>query len=319
MSFWENKNVVVTGGAGFVGSHLVEQLIKLNASVKVVDDLSHGSNRVTGVPIIVRDVGNPEALVDIFHTADVVFNLAAFVAGVIYNQAHQLEMFERNARLQTVPVLVADQVQVPHFLQVSSVCVYAPEHNHPAQEENGLLSEPVQANNGYSWSKRIGEKAVQWSDLPHAVIVRPSNIYGPRDYYDERAHVIPALIKKVRSKDPTIKLYGNGNEIREFIYVDDVARGMIAAIEHGAHKEVYNLGASERTSMRDLALLIAEILHIDKEIEILGGSGGDPERWSDCSKAHSALGNWKATMSMREGLIRTISNYINETIATNAA
>lgn len=309
MSFWENKKVVVTGGAGFVGSHLTELLLQAGARVTVIDNLSHGMNRIHGAQLVRANVEDQKSLLPLFNNIDVVFNLAAYVAGVIYNQNNQLEMFEKNVQLQVTPVKVASMQKVPYFLQTSSVCVYAPEYNHPAKEENGLLGEPVQANNAYSWSKRIGEMAVQWSDLPHAVVVRPSNIYGPRDYFDERAHVIPALIRKILNPDePIIKLFGSGQEIREFIYVEDIAQGMLRAIEHGAHKQVYNIGSPTRISMKDLAQLIASIAGVEKEIEILGGNGGDPERWSDCTKATTAF-NWQAETTLSEGLEKTIRWY----------
>jgi len=111
---------------------------------------------------------------------------------VEYNQNNQLEMYTMNTALQTVPVMVCERNGVPNFLQTSSVCVYGETAQYPAVE-TFLGSSPVGANLGYSLAKRAGEKAIELSGIKHAVIVRPTNIFGIFDYYDERAHVIPAL------------------------------------------------------------------------------------------------------------------------------
>lgn len=308
--FYTGKRVVVTGGAGMVGSALVRELVALGADVLVQDDFSRGSTYIKGATYIRTDAGNETACRNALKGADALFNLAAWVAGVAYNQGHHGEMFARNVRLQTAPILAAAALGVPHVLQVSSVCVYAPEHNHPAQEAYGHAGEPHPANSGYAWSKRMGERAVAWAGLSHAVIVRPSNIYGPRDYFDERAHVIPALIKKALD-DETIRVNGSGHERREFIYVDDVARGMLVALERGQHGAAYNLGTDGETcvSIRWLLSLIQDATGTrDKNVQFASDyDPGDPARRSDCA-AIRALG-WQHEVSLTEGLRRTVEWY----------
>jgi nucleoside-diphosphate-sugar epimerase len=319
-SFWQGKRVVVTGGAGFLGSHLCPLLFQAGAHVLILDDWSRGNNLKEGESSFVQDdAGEIENCLDAFRGAEVVFNLAASVAGVLYNQSHQLEMFERNMRLQTAPVIAAERAGVSHFLQVSSVCVYAPDHQTPAFEGRGQWDEPVDANVGYSWSKRMGERAALWSSLPHGVIVRPSNMYGPRDYFDDRAHVIPALIRKCLFDD-IIRVHGTGREVREFLYVEDCARGMLAAVEHGQHGEVYNLGTNGRTKI-DMATLVMYIQKetgtLDKPVEYIGGDGGDAARWSNCDKAERDLG-WTYETDLTEGLRRTVEWYQAEGMAASA-
>lgn len=311
MSFWKNKNIVVTGGAGFIGSHLVDLLFKAGSHVVVVDDLSAEKRKIDHVPILTIDAGDPFAMSKVLvkNNIDVVFNLAAFVAGVLYNRKNHMEMFERNMRLQIVPAEASALAQVPHFLQVSSVCVYGEGYTHDAREKLGRDGEPGAANNGYAWAKRMGERALSWLDLNHAVIVRPSNMYGPYDDFGPRGHVIPALIKKCLNDDHELVLHGSGDEVREFLYADDAARGMMAAVEHGRHGELYNLGSTEHISMLNLAKLIRKHLgRTEKSIRVIGDDGGDRYRSSNLTKTTNQLG-WKATTSLDDGLRSTIEWY----------
>jgi len=315
MSFYRGKRVVVTGGIGFLGSHLVQALLDRGASVEALDNGSRRGSIVDVPANIVGDADDFDTCRRAFGGAFAVFNLAASVAGVLYNQSHNLEMFERNIRLQTMPVLAAKEADVPHFLQVSSVCVYAPEHAEGATEENGQRGDPVAANNGYAWAKRMGERAALWAGLSHAVIVRPSNMYGPRDHFDDRAHVIPALIRKCLDQD-VIRVHGTGKEIREFLYVEDCAQGMLSALEHGGRGGVYNLGTHglTMTSISDLVTIIQRLTNTEhKPVEFTGGYSGDEARWSNCSLASAVLG-WQHSIGLVEGLRRTVEWYMREMV-----
>jgi len=317
---WKNKPVVVTGGAGMVGSQLVEELVLAGAEVIVADDFSRGMIRVPGatyiVPSNVSDYRFCEWLFQGQGRRDnkvfAVFNLAAKVAGVIHNQKNHLDMFHSNVALQTVPLMAAEEVGVEHFLQVSSVCVYAEEHQSPCLESNGIKEEPHLANYGYAWSKRIGEKMLQVADIPHAVIVRPSNIFGPHDYFDELAHVIPALIKRT-ILDDEVMLYGDPSATREFIYSRDVAKGMMKALERGYDKRVYNLGCNGENvvTILELAELIQSVMGVRRLIHRLEDeplSSGDMRRYSDSSLAHKEL-NWKHETTLEDGLRAVIDWY----------
>lgn len=308
--FWTDRRVVVTGGAGMVGTALCRLLRDQGAHVTVLDDGSRGTNRLDRVEYIYGDAGSAIIGERLFESAFAVFNLAAVVAGVIHNQTHHAEMFEANMRLQAAPVIAAARARVTHFLQVSSVCVYDPRFNHPCLEENGTIGEPHPANLGYSMAKRMGEQAVLWANLPHAVIVRPSNIYGPRDYFDERAHVIPALIKKALADD-VIRVNGSGNEVREFLYVDDAAAGMMAALEHGAPNNAYNIGTNGRTAV-PIHTLVSEIARAvgceHKPIEYSTRySAGDAARWSEASRLMGF--GWEPQMTLADGVARTVAWY----------
>lgn len=304
--FYAGKRVVVTGGAGMIGYQLVSLLEAAGADVVVLDNFSRGGNKMASPNVSYIPQGDATRL----HTccwamrdAHAVFNLAATVAGVLHNQGHHLEMFQENVQLQTVPLMGAAEAGVPHFLQVSSVCVYAPDQNHPALEENGMVGEPHPANYGYAWSKRLGEKMASVSPVEHVVTVRPSNVFGVLDYFDSRAHVIPALIRKA-IYDDEINVYGPRDTAREFIYSSDVAMGMMTALALGEHRGVYNVGCHGDNSLT-LEQLVEAIQvatrTTDKEVIFHEGEGGgDPKRWSDCSRIHK-LG-WKHSIGLNEGL-----------------
>lgn len=312
--FYANKQVVVTGGAGMVGSALVTLLLGAGADVTVLDNFSRGKTRIPGVLYVYADVGNEGTCRDHIKGADVVFNLAAEVAGVEFNQRHHSFMFERNMRVLSTPLRIAAEYGVGRFLQTSSVCIYPIGRNCPSVEDDGLAGPPTPANEGYSYAKRLGEQLATWyadEGKLHTVIVRPSNIYGPRDYFDERAHVIPALIRKALDDD-VIVVNGGGTEEREFIYVTDIARGMMAAVEHGQPGRPYNLGTNGDTclSIRDLVALIqAATGTTGKEViwkQLF--DGGDDRRYSDASRANAEL-EWTHEVGMRDGLERVVAWY----------
>jgi nucleoside-diphosphate-sugar epimerase len=271
------KKVLVIGGAGMVGSMLTLMLKDMGAEVSVFDDLSRGHAIIEGTKLYeFWDAGNVGECEWVFKLAEpeYIFNLAAYVAGIGYNRAHHAEMFEKNLRLMTAPVLAAKKFKIPHFLQVSSVCVYGDGYQNPCIE-SAIGGEPNPANEGYAFAKRMGERVALWANLPHLVIVRPANIYGVNDYFDDRAHVIPALIKKCLNDD-VVKIFGTGDETREFIYSTDAARAMIQAI--GRESGIYNIGRQDPISIRTLVYIIQEALKVDKPVEFTGVDGGDKFR-----------------------------------------
>ncbi len=322
--FYKDQIVVVLGGAGFVGRSLCGALDERGAQVYVIDNKSRENtcmiNSKCSKPKIPEAAKFRKAniskhygegyyqFVEIMLSISpfAVFNLAAQVANVEYNQQNHNQMFLDNIQLQTIPVTVCERLVVPHFLQVSSACVYGEDANAPAVEDN-LGGEPVGANAGYSWAKRMGERAVYWSNLQHAVIVRPSNIYGPGDWYDDRGHVIPKLIKGYA--EGTVKMFGNGLPIREFIYVEDVVGGMLHALEFGADKEAYNLGSGGNFSIATLHQMIASrfgTVMVPPQKPLF--DPGDDKRFSDWSKM-AGLG-WGAQTPFPEGLKKTIEAYL---------
>lgn len=312
---YSGKNVMVLGGAGFIGSHLMQYLGYLGANPTGVDNFSRGRYRMA-FDYLNTDVTNENTLVAAILSVQpfAVFNLAAAVAGVDYNQEHNLGMFQKNIGVLTTPVKVCQDIGVNHLLQVSSACVYAPGYTDPCKEENGQLGEPVKANNGYSWAKRLGERAAIWSSIPHVVVVRPSNCYGPRDYYDDIGHVIPKMIRRAFD-ERRIFVIGGGSIKREFIHVKDLVRGMAASMALGGDRECYNLGTNGKTitTTRELAGMLVEIIreyipdvHIEEKEASM--DQGDMIRWSSCELASNNLG-WSSNIGLYDGLVDTVEEY----------
>jgi nucleoside-diphosphate-sugar epimerase len=179
-------------------------------------------------------------------------------------------------------------------------------------EKNGHLGEPESANAGYAWAKRMGERICSWAfagTQTRYVIVRPTNAYGERDYYDEKAHVIPALVRKFTDGRKTVDVYG-GRQTREFIHADDVARGMMIIAERGIDGHAYNLGTSghTRVCISWLAKTIKTLAQSRAEINFVTDQPtGDEHRYTDSAKAMSLW--WKYQINIEEGLESVIEEY----------
>jgi len=305
--YWKDKKVVVTGGAGFVGTHLSKKLFELGASIEVLD-LNVGRSVLPGVKYHIMDARNFKDCLHVMDGAFAVFNLAAKVAGVEYNQNNSFGMMMENVPLQTVPVMAALKAEVPHFVQISSVCVYPDNKTSPC--DDGLMVDemeaPNKANYGYAWAKRLGELAVMEAGLPHWIIARPTNIYGPGDDFGPRGHVIPALIKKAYS-DKVINVNGTGDEVREFVYVEDVVGALIHLAEYG-DSGVYNIGTGGRTkaTIANLVKLIQAASSTENKAVVFESkfNPGDNIRYTNSGKLESQ--GFVASTTLSEGIASTI-------------
>ena len=296
-----------------IGSRLVLNLLRNDASVFVIDDNSRGKVQISGAEYAQIDATNYDDVLFHFdyHNITHIFNLAAYVAGVTFNMTHQFEMFAKNIELQTLPLHAAVTYGGAPFLQTSSVCVYGPGQNSTAREFH-FTGEPTAANAGYSYAKRFGETAAKLasSETFRAVIVRPTNAYGVNDYFDRRAHVIPALIKKVLYDDEIVV---NSSRFvkREFIFADDVAVGMMKALQHGEGGHAYLLGCTgESITIEGLVELIRQLCGMDHKKIVYNETpaGVDEMRFTDCRDTYRAL-KWMPRTALREGLMQVIEWY----------
>jgi len=317
-SFWEKKKVLVTGGAGFIGSRVVEKLIKREANVFVFDNLSPGrlknlENVKNQYEFIEGDCRDLDKLLTICKGKDAVFNLAAKVHGVDYNRKHKATMLSENLLMSVAVIKAAAKVGVGRFLVVSSACVYPDNCTIPTPEEEGILGDPESANSGYGWAKRVNEllgKYYQEEFGMKTAIVRPYNCYGPRDhFFPFSMHVIPSLIRRVVDGENPVTVWGSGNQTRAFLHVDDLSEGMILAVEKYAISDPINLGTDEEVTMREL---IKKIIKLNgKNISVVFDTSkpdGSPRRNSDNKKAFEKLG-FKAKTTLEEGLRETIRWY----------
>jgi len=318
MSFWLDKRVVVTGGAGFIGSHLVERLVALGARVTVPlqsaetpqDNLAGVRDRIT---LVVADLGRFEDCARVLAGHHIVMNLAARVGGVQYNIDHPASMFRDNLTIFMNVIEAARLSAVERFLVVSSACVYPRECSVPTPEEEGFDGIPEPTNEGYGWAKRMEEFLGQAYARQHGLsvaIARPYNAYGPRDNFDPTSsHVVPALIRRVCAGENPLRVWGTGDQTRTFLYVSDFVEGLIATAERYPQADPVNLGSTEEVSIRELTGLIVELSGTDVTVEFdATRPAGQPRRTCDTRKAERVVG-FRAEVGLREGLARTIDWY----------
>lgn len=318
VKFWENKKVLVTGGAGFIGSHVVENLVKRGAAVTVLDNLQNGSREnlstvLNRIKFIKGDCVNLKQATQACQGNAIVMNLAARVGGIEYNRTHQATMMKDNLLIGTVMLEAAQKAGVERFLVVSSACVYPHSCSIPTPESEGFDDEPESTNGGYGWAKRMAEKLGEYYSKEFGMkvgIIRPYNCYGPRDHFDpEMSHVIPALIKRVFDGEKPVKAWGTGSQTRAFLYVEDLAEGMILAIEKHPVPDPINLGTEEEISIRDLIHKIINISGVKTKIKFDSTKpDGSLRRNSDNTKAVNIIG-FSPKINLDAGLLKTIKWY----------
>lgn len=316
--FWNNKKVLVTGGAGFIGSCVVDKLLNRGAVVTILDNLQNSSIKnidQTKVVFLKGDCTNPQDALRACKNQDVVMNLAARVGGIEYNRTHQATMFRDNLLIAAIMIEAAGKAGVERFLVVSSACIYSRNCSVPTPESEGFLDEPEPTNGGYGWSKRMAEKLGMYYKEQFDMkvgIVRPYNCYGPRDHFDpQTSHVIPALIKRVFDGENPITVWGSGKQTRAFLYVEDLAEGMILAIQKYPVPDPVNLGTNEEVTIAELIRKILKIAKIKADVFFdTTKPDGSPRRNSDNQKAQEKIG-FTAKTTINEGLAKTISWYRN--------
>lgn len=327
MTFWSGRSVLVTGGSGFIGSHLVEALLDAGAGVRVAgrDEARFRAvlgDRASQATYLQGDLSSPAFSTQACTGVEAVFNLAAQVAGVGYNRQHPGTMFFSN----TVPGLTlldaAAHAGVDRFLVVSSACVYRRDATVPTPEHEGFIDDPEPTNIGYGWAKRVLEVQAHCyaRQFPMQIgIARPYNGYGPRDNFAwETSHVIPALIRKVVEGQDPVPVWGDGSQTRSFLYVTDFVAGLMLTLERYAVCDPINIGSDEEVAMSHLIELIVRLAGTGARIEFEPDKpGGQPRRRGDYTRAREVLG-FEAAVPLAEGLRRTIEWYRHARHEANA-
>ena len=309
--FWEGRRVTVTGGAGFLGTHLIRRLetrgcTNLFVPRRVDYDLTTESS----VERLYRD-SNP----------DLVFHLAASVGGIEINRKHPGSYFYNNLMMGSLLLEHARRSDVAKFVGIGSVCAYPKFAEVPFREEQIWDGYPEETNAPYGLAKKmmmVQTLAYAEEYGYNAIHLLMVNLYGPGDDFDpESSHVIPALIKRCveakKSNQPELVVWGDGSPTREFLYVEDAVEGILLAAEHCDSPDPVNLGSGMEISIRDLASKICEIVAYEGRLVFDSSKpNGQPRRCLDVSKAESRFG-FRAKTDFNEGLTATIRWY-NETI-----
>jgi GDP-L-fucose synthase len=318
MSFWTGRKVCVTGGAGFIGSYLVESLVADGAEVTVADTLTRGSlDRLSVVEgayrLVQADVSTREGAHAATEGQEIVLNLAAKVTGIEYNRFHHADMFSANMSIATTTLEAAARNNVGKFLVVSTACIYPHDAAVPTFEAEGDRGTPEPTNEGYGWAKRMAESLARYTAAETGLdvaVCRPFNAYGPRDHWDEAtSHVIPAIIKRVLDGDDPVVVWGTGNQTRAFLHARDAALGMKLIAERATTPDPINIGHDEETSIRDLCRLIARITGREPEFAFdTSKPDGYPRRAADTTLLRAVTG-WAPSTPLHEGVSEMAEEY----------
>lgn len=307
---------MVTGGTGFIGSHLTEALLNAGAEIMVPTSSGNTGNlsRVAGdIRLVKADLTDVARAAKIFRGHDIIMHLAAKVAGIRYNISHPAVMLSANVRLNQSVLDAAVSAGIGRMLLTSSACVYPRLCPQPMTEESGFLDVPEPTNMGYGWSKRFTEVAAKQYATQYGMeiaVARPFNAYGPRDCFDPAmSHVIPGLIKRIYGRENPLVVWGTGSQTRSFIYVTDIVRGMMLLTEKYAVADPVNLGSSQEISMGELARMLIRLS--GKRIQIRfdrSKPDGQPRRAANVGKARK-VASFKSAVLLEEGLRETLSWY----------
>ena len=315
MSFWPNKRVLVTGGAGFLGSFVVEKLQERGCKeIFVPRSKDYDLVEMEAVRRLYRDA-----------KPDIVIHLAARVGGIGANRANPGKFFYDNLMMGVQMMEVGRQVGLEKFVAVGTVCAYPKFTPVPFKEEDLWNGYPEETNAPYGLAKKmllVQAQAYRQQYGFNAIYLLPVNLYGPGDNFDpETSHVIPALIRKfieVKSlpqspnlQPPTITVWGTGKPTREFLYVEDCAEAIVLATEKYNRPDPINIGAGFEISIKELAELIAKMT--DFQGKIIWDStkpDGQPRRMLDTTRAFEEFG-FEARTPLEEGLRKTIDWYLS--------
>ncbi|MDO8730627.1 MAG: NAD-dependent epimerase/dehydratase family protein [Candidatus Omnitrophota bacterium] len=290
--FWKNKKVLVTGGCGFLGSYLTEELLTTGAAVTVVDNLETGRmenlSSVSGKFRFVKgDLRDGGLCGELAEGMDVVLNLAGRAYGLEYSMSHHGDMLCHNTLVQLNMLEAARQKEVKRFLVVSSSCVYPDDAVIPTLELDVLTGLPEKVNEGYGWAKRVGELQARYYRKEYGMeiaICRPFNPYGGRYHWSgEKSHVMPTLVKRILDGEDPLVVWGSGNQRRTFLHARDTVRLMLMVAERHPSAEPVNIGYDDDISIKDLVSLICEVS--GKKPKVLFDTSKPEGRFRKCADA----------------------------------
>jgi len=308
MGFWDGKRVVLTGGAGFLGSAIVEKLVKERGVG--MDQLLIPRSRDTDLRVM-------DNCLRVTKDADIVVHLAAKVGGIGFNMSNPATLFYDNAMMGIQMMEAARLNGVGKFVAIGTICAYPKFTPVPFKEEDLWNGYPEETNAPYGLAKKmmlVQSQAYRKQYGFNSIFLLPVNLYGPGDNFNpDSSHVIPAIIKKVydakKAGEDRIVLWGTGRATREFLFVRDCAEGILLAAERYDGPEPVNLGAGREISIKDLGELICRLSGFQGRIEWdTSKPDGQPRRCLDTRRAKREFG-FEARTPFEAGLKETIEWY----------
>jgi len=308
-SFWAEKRICVTGGAGFLGQAVVKKLIERGAKEENIFIPRSSQYDLVDGDAIERLLSDSQP--------DIIIHLAAQVGGIGANREHPAEFFYNNLMMGVQLLHKAWQHGVEKFVAVGTICAYPKFTPVPFKEEELWNGYPEETNAPYGLAKKmllVQSQAYRDQYGYNSIYLLPVNLYGPGDNFDPASsHVIPALIKKCVDAQAAgaeeIVVWGDGSPTREFLYVDDAAEGILLAAEHYNDSEPVNLGSGMEISIKDLVEEVANATGFDGELVWdTSKPNGQPRRCLDTTRAKEWFG-FEAQMPFDEGLQRTVAWY----------
>ncbi|MCG6136360.1 MULTISPECIES: GDP-L-fucose synthase family protein [unclassified Anabaena] len=302
-----NKRILVTGGAGFLGRQVIDQLCQAGAD----------SAKITVPRSREHDLRSLEVCQRVADQQDIIIHLAAHVGGIGLNREKPAELFYDNLIMGTQLIHAAHQVGVEKFVCVGTICAYPKFTPVPFKEDDLWNGYPEETNAPYGIAKKallVQLQSYRQQYGFNGIYLLPVNLYGPEDNFDtSSSHVIPALIRKVHEAqikgEKQLPVWGDGSPTREFLYSEDAARGIVMGTQSYNDSEPVNLGTGSEISIRDLITLICELMEFDGEIVWeTDKPNGQPRRCLDTERAKQAFG-FTAQVSFRQGLKNTIEWY----------
>lgn len=306
-NYWSEKRVCVTGGAGFLGSFVVEKLRDRGAKDVFVP--RHQDYDLVDSNAIQRMLDDS--------APDVLIHIAALAGGIGVNRERPADFFYQNLMMGVPLMHAAYEKGVAKFVALGTICSYPKFTPVPFKEENLWDGYPEETNAPYGLAKKmllVQAQAYRQQYGYNAIYLLPVNLYGPRDNFDlKTSHVIPALIRKFTEAqergETEVELWGDGSPTREFLYVEDAAEGILLAAEKYNGEEPVNLGAGSEISIKDLAEMIGRLTGYEgKFVWDTSKPNGQPRRALDVARAEEYFG-FQAQMPFEEGLRRTIEWY----------
>ncbi len=318
---WKGKRVLITGGASFIGSSLVDALVSRGAIVRVVDDLSTGKYEYISrlvdsgsVEFIKGDLLDAEIATRSVRGIEYLFHLAAIHGGRGYVDLHNVEC-SMNLILDGQLFREAVKAHVEKIIFASSGCVY-PNHlqNDPAKEvylTEDLVGPPYDADNMYGWAKLMGELTLRHfvkQGLLKAASCRYFTVYGPRGKED---HAVIAMIARAFIQQNPFEVWGTGEQIRNWTYIDDIVEGTVLAAEGIDDGTAVNLGTMQRIRVVDAAAMILRRMGVEVPLKFLPDMPTGPYNRVAANRLAKELIGWEPRIPFREGIVKTIDWYVN--------